>query len=131
MAVSKITVVFPYSVETLWDIVTNLEDTSWRSDLSKVEILSETCFIEYTKSGYSTRFTVTANKPLHLWEFDMENRNMVGHWSGLFTAVDEGVRVTFTEQVEAKRRWMKPFVPGYLKRQQALYIANLWRKLSE
>lgn len=59
------------------------------------------------------------------------NRNMVGRWSGLFTAVDEGVRVTFTEQVEAKRRWMKPFVPGYLKRQQALYIANLWRKLSE
>lgn len=33
-----------------------------------------------------TTFTVTVNEPYKRWEFDMENGNMKGHWTGVFTS---------------------------------------------
>ena len=47
--------------------------------MSKIEVLSGTQFVEYTKGGYATTFTVTASEPQKRWEFDMENSNMKGH----------------------------------------------------
>lgn len=52
---------------------------SWRSDLSKIEILNENQFIEYTKDGCMTIFTITIREPFKRWEFDMENDNIKGH----------------------------------------------------
>ena len=57
-------------------------------DLSKTEIINDKQFIEYTKNGYATTFTVTVVEPYKRWEFDMENSNMKGHWIGVF--IDKG-----------------------------------------
>ena len=48
MAVSTITATFQYDIETVWKTVTSLENFSWRSDLSKIEILNDKQFVEYT-----------------------------------------------------------------------------------
>lgn len=40
MAISNIKVTFPYDVKRVWDIVTSLENYSWRSNISKIEVLS-------------------------------------------------------------------------------------------
>ena len=79
MAVSNIKAIFPCDAQKVWNMVTSLKDYQWRSDLSKVEILDEKKFVEYTKSGYPTTFTVTCEIPYERWEFDMENSNMKGH----------------------------------------------------
>ena len=63
MAVSKVTRSFSCTVEQLWQIVTDLSHTDWRSDLARVEVLDETRFVEHTKSGYATHFAVTTCKP--------------------------------------------------------------------
>ena len=131
MAVSKVTVHFPCSVERVWQTVTDLTNTAWRSDLKRVEVLDESHFVEHTKSGYATNFTVTACEPLRRWAFTMENGNMSGSWEGNFEAAEGGARLTCTETVTAKRRWMRPFVPGYLKRQQKLYLDDLRRELQK
>ena len=55
--------------------------------MSKTEIINENQFIEYTKDGFSTTFTITAVEPYMHWEFDMENSNMRA-WIGVFTALD-------------------------------------------
>lgn len=52
MAVSNIKAVFPCNIQEVWDIVTSLENYQWRSDLSRIEIVDKTQFIEYTKDGY-------------------------------------------------------------------------------
>lgn len=129
MATSKVTVHFPCPVEQVWQTVTDLTNTAWRSDLARVEILDETRFVEHTKSGYATNFTVTACEPLCRWAFTMENDNMSGAWEGIFEAAEGGVRLHCTETVNAKRWWMRPLVPGYLKRQQRLYLDDLRREL--
>ena len=50
---------------------------------------------------------------------------MSGHWSGIFEDCDGGVQITFTEEVQVKNPIMNLFVKGYLKKQQAKYIADL------
>ncbi len=130
MAVSNIKATFPKDIQTVWNTVTSLENYSWRSDLSEIKITGENKFTEYTKEGYATNFTVTANEPCKRWEFDMENDNMKGHWTGIFTQKDGQTEIDFTEIVTAKKFFMKPFVKSYLKKQQTLYMNDLRKALS-
>ena len=130
MATSRVTVRFPCPVERVWQVVTDLTRTAWRSDLKRVEVLDKTHFVEYTQSGYATDFTVTSCEPPHFWAFTMENSNMSGSWEGIFEADEGGTQLTCTEEVNAKHWWMRPFVPGYLKWQQKLYLDDLQRELT-
>ena len=97
MPTSKVTVHFSCPVERVWQTVTDLSNTAWRSDLKRVEVLDESHFVEHTKSGYATNFTVTACEPLQRWAFTMENGNMSGSWEGIFEASEGGARLHCTE----------------------------------
>ncbi len=131
MAVSNIKAIVNSNIQKVWDTVTSLENYQWRSDLSKVEVLSEKQFIEYTKDGFATKFTITACEPYKRWEFDIENSNMSGHWTGIFTEKDNVTEIDFTEDVTAKKIIMKPFVKSFLKKQQSLYVSDLKKALNE
>ena len=128
MTTSSIRAKIDCPIERVWGVVTAVDDYSWRSDLSGTEILDERRFVEYAKGGFATTFTVTAMETCRRWEFDMENANMTGHWSGVFTAGDSATEIEFTECVEAKRLLMRPFVKAYLKKQQASFVADLRRR---
>ncbi len=130
MAISNIKAVFQNNAQEVWDIVTSLDKYQWRSDLSKIEIINEKQFVEYTKDGYATTFTITASEPLKRWEFDIESSNMKGHWTGVFTENDGQTEIDFTENVVAKKLIMKPFVKAFLKKQQKLYVSDLKKALS-
>jgi len=125
MARVQISASIKCDVHKVWDIVTSLTEYMWRSDISKIEKVSEKQFVEYTKEGYETTFTVTEKEPYKRWEFDMENSNMKGHWIGIFKEVNGVTEIEFTEEVVPKKWIMKPFVKGYLKKQQARYIEDL------
>ena len=129
MAISNIKAVFPGNVQEIWDIVTSLEKYQWRSDLSKVEIINEKQFVEYTKEGYATTFTFTVFEPFKRWEFDMENSNMKGHWIGIFVERNGQTEIDFTEDVIPKKLMLKPFVKAFLKKQQELYVSDLRKAL--
>lgn len=129
MAISNIKAIFPGDIQKVWEVVTNVKNYTWRSDLSKTEILNEKQFVEYTKEGYTTTFTVTVAEPYKRWEFDMENGNMKGHWIGVFTQREGETEIDFTEDVIAKKFFMKPFIKPYLKKQQAQFISDLQKAL--
>ena len=130
MAVSNIKARIPGELQKVWDFVLDIENYAvWRSDLSKTEVISDTQFIEYTKDGYPTTFTVTLVEPYKRWEFDMENSNMKGHWIGVFNDNGNGTEIDFTEFVEVKNWLMKLFVKSYLKKQQAQFVADIKRAL--
>lgn len=131
MAISNIRADFHAELQRVWDIMTSLEDTAWRSDLSKVEVIDEKQFVEHTTSGYQTVFTVTVKEENRRWEFDMENDNMHGHWTGIFSSGGGVTMIDFTEDVTAKRWFIKPFIGAYLKRQQTLYIKDLKKALGQ
>lgn len=132
MAVSRITIELPFSAQTVWRLLTDVAGyPAWRSDLERVALLEEGRFVEYAKGGYATTFTVTRTEPGERWEFTMENGNMKGCWSGVFTPKKEATEVELTEHADAKKLWMRPFVKLYLKKQQARFAADLEKALRE
>ena len=130
MTTSNIKALISGELQKVWELVLDIENyAAWRSDLSKTEVISDKQFIEYTKDGYPTTFTVTLVEPYRRWEFDMENSNMTGHWTGIFTAKGDETEIDFTERVEAKKWLLKPFVKLYLKKQQAQFVADIRKAL--
>lgn len=130
MAVSEITEIFPAGIQEVWSVVTSLDHYEWRSDLSRIEVLNETQFVEYTKTEVATTFTVTRCQPCRRWEFDMENAQLKGHWTGVFTEKDGQTEIHFIEEVTAKSIVLRPFVKSFLRKQQKQYAADLRKALS-
>lgn len=132
MKKATITGLFNSDIQKIWDIVTDNHNYTWRSDLSKIEISGdELTFIEYTKSGFPTTFTITLKKPIERYEFDMRNQNIEGHWVGLFSQTSKGAQIEFTEEVTVKNPIMNLFAGFYLKKQQVTYINDLRKALGE
>lgn len=130
MAVTNIKELINSDIHRVWDVVLAVDKYStWRSDLSKTEIVDETKFIEYAKNGYATTFTVTLVNPYIRWEFDMENSSIKGHWIGVFTSKGNETEIDFTEKITSKKWFMKPFVKIYLKNQQTQFVADLKKAL--
>lgn len=131
MSIVNTKVKFHCSVEDVWNIVTSLTDYAWRSDLSRIEVVSEKKFVEYTNKGYATTFTITLAEPYKRWEFNIENDNIEGHWTGEFSETNGETEISFIEDVKPKKFFVKPFVKGYLKKQQEAYIADLRKVVEE
>ena len=129
MPTSNIKTRIQSDIHTVWGVVTAVENYTWRSDLSKTKILNEKQFVEYTKGGYATNFTTTIVEPYKRWEFDMENSNMKGHWVGIFTQKGNETEIDFTENIVAKKFFLKPFVKFYCKKQQAKFVSDLKKAL--
>lgn len=130
MAVSRINAVIKSDIYKVWETVLAVEKySSWRSDLSKIKVVDEKKFIEYTKKGYPTVFTVTCEEHLKRWEFDLENSNMTGHWTGVFIACGEETEIEFTEQVTVKKVFVRPFAGIYLKKQQEQFVEDLKKEV--
>lgn len=132
MTISNIKDSIDSNIHKVWETVLAVDKyAQWRSDLSKTEVINKEQFIEYTKNGYPTTFTITVVEPHKRWEFDMENSNMKGHWVGIFTSIDDKTEIDFTEQVTAKKFYMKPFAKSYLKKQQTQFVMDLKRILEK
>ena len=86
---------------------------------------------EYRHNGYATTFTITSSEPCKRWAFDMENSNMKGHWTGLFTEKNGQTEIDFTEDVAPKKWILKPFIKGFLKKQQELCVSDLKKALEQ
>ena len=123
---------FACKQEVLWNIITNNEDYSWRSDLSNIKIVDSSHFIEFTKKNYPTYFTITKKEPYSLYAFTMENTNIKGNWYGyLKQNKNKQTTITLTEEIEVHNFIMKLFSKIYLKNQQKKYIQDLEYKLKE
>ena len=132
MTMTNIKETFACDIKTLWEIITSLENYAWRSDISKIEIVKpQKQFIEYTKELYPTTFTITAFEPYQRYEFKMENSRMTGYWIGLLSDKNGMTTIDFTENVTAKKIYMKPFVKPFLKKQQQTYIHDLKKALEK
>lgn len=130
MATLNIKTAFQCDIEDLWRVITSIKNYQWRSDLRSIEVINDHKFIEHTKDGFATTFTVTAKVPYQRWEFDMENDNIKGHWIGVFTSDNGVTEIDFTEVVISKKILLKPFVKWYLKKRQKAYIQDLEKALA-
>lgn len=120
---------FNCQVEQIWDIITNNKDYSWRSDLSKIEVIDNNHFIEYTKNNFPTYFEITKIEKPKRYEFNLSNENIKGHWVGIFNNLNDKTEILFEEEIEVSNVVMMIVSKIYLKSQQRRYIKDLKRKI--
>lgn len=132
MIKSNIKKQFSCDKNKLWDIITDNSNYKWRTDLSKIEIIDENHFIEYTKNSFPTYFTITAKEKLKEYKFDLENANLKGRWIGTFKELPNGqIELDFTEEIEVNSLIMKLLAKPYLKSQQKRYMRDLEKELNK
>lgn len=130
MIKSNIKKEFSCDKDKLWNIITNNENYSWRSDLSRIEIVDDKHFIEFAKNNYPTYFTITSKKKLKEYKFDLENTNIKGRWTGLFNELPNGnIELDFTEEIVVNNLIMKLLAKKYLKSQQKRYLRDLEKEV--
>lgn len=131
MIKSNIKKVFNCDKDKLWNVMTDNNNYSWRTDLSKIEIIDDTHFVEYAKNNYPTNFTITKKDKLKIYEFDIENTNIKGKWIGKFRELENGmVEIDFIEEIKTNNFVMKLLAKSYLKRMQRRYIKDLEEELN-
>ncbi|EEG29789.1 hypothetical protein CLOSTMETH_02622 [[Clostridium] methylpentosum DSM 5476] len=104
MKTSTITAEFAAPPAQVWAIVTDQQNTGWRSDLDRVEVVSDTEFVEYTKRGFATHFRITDIEPVKTYAFSMENQNFTGEWRrDLFRNISRGLPNCIYRAVEDEK----------------------------
>ena len=116
----------------LWNIITDNANFAWRSDLSKIKIIDNTHFVEYTKKNFPTYFTIISKEKLKVYKFELKNENLKGKWIGIFKELPNGnIELDFTEEIEVNSFIMKMLAKFYLKSQQKRYMRDLERELNK
>ena len=135
MTTTNIEVMIPCDIHKVWETISAVENYhTWRSDVSKTDVTDDKKFVEYTKNGYATAFTVTVAEPYSHWELEMENSQVKGHWSGVFTSKDGETEIKITACVSAKGLSLRPvgqsvFEKVYLKKELEQWVMDLKKLL--
>ena len=136
MTTSNITVVISCDIYKVWETISTIENYhTWRSDVSKTDVINEKQFIEYTKDGYATTVAVIVSEPCRQWAFEMENSHVKGQWTCLLAAKGGETEINVTTCVSAKNLFTRPvgqsvFEREYLNKEQTRLVADLKKVLS-
>ena len=120
----------PWSVSQVWRVVTDVDQWRWRSDLERCERAGERDFVEYPKGGKPIRFTTVRRQEERLWEFSIDGDTLEGCWQGVFVPAGSGCRLSFTEDVDVRGRFVPRWVTRlFLRSYQARYFRDLRAEL--
>ena len=122
-------VYFKSDVEKVFNVITNMKDCYWRSDLSKVECIDDGKYIEYNRKNHPTKIIVTEYLKNIQFEYDIQNEYYKGHWCGQFAPLKDGGCVMYLlfyfESVSFLGKFIN--VDKFEKR----YIEDLKKELNE
>lgn len=120
------------NIQIVWDKITDNQKYSWRSDLSKIEIIDDKHFIEYDKSNFPTEFCITKKEENTRYEFDIKNKNLKGHFTAILQPIQEKeTQITLVEEIEVDNVMMRLLAKGYLKKQQEKYVQDLEKSIQK
>lgn len=102
------------SKETVYNIVTNNEDFTYRTGIKEIRILKkEGEKEEWEEIGYNgtiINFRTREKKPFSFYSFDMKNDVFTGYWTASFEeTANGGTLFTATEHIRIKNPYLKVF----------------------
>ncbi|QMV84470.1 SRPBCC family protein [Corynebacterium hindlerae] len=121
----------PYTPHQIWQVITDLTNWKWRSDLADCELIDEHRFIEIPKKGKPIRFRTTCFEPPHIWEFQMDSPTLVGTWQGILEPTGRGsCQVRFVEDVHLRNKLLPKWIAKrFLVAYQTQYSRDLRAEL--
>lgn len=122
-------VYFKSDVEKVFNVITNMKDCSWRSDLSKVECIDDGKYIEYNRKNHPTKILVTEYLKNIQFEYDIQNEYYKGHWCGQFAPLKDGGCVMYLLFYFESVSFLGKFINVY--KFEKRYIEDLKKELNE
>lgn len=124
--------VYNVSPETVYNIVVDNDNWSYRTELKSLEIVERNgdkeVWIERTKDGGVTTFRTMDKKPYSFYSFSMDNKLFTGYWTADFIEKD-GDKTLFiaTEHISVKNPFVKTisYVFFDIKKLMEQYQENL------
>lgn len=116
---------FDASIDQIWDLMTNLDNQMWRKSVEKIEKIGFHRFIEHDRSGIQTEFYIVNMIEKEVYEMNLKNDNLEGHWIGKLKERNGKVHLEMIEAIQVKKGMMKILAKRYLKHQQKQYIRDL------
>lgn len=130
--------IFDASPKTVYDLVTNNKDWSYRSDLKALKIISVDGDIEtwdeISQDGTIIRFKTRDKKPYSFYSFDMESKVMSGYWTAEFKEVKDGKTLfTATEYIKMKNPILRTlsYIFFDIGRFMEVYQSDLDKKIKD
>lgn len=133
------TVTFKASPETVWKIITDLEDQpSWRKDLKEIKIIDATpnkeIWTEVSKGGDELSFKTKIKTEPSRYEAEIiNNSDFGGYWEVTLEPIDGGTRFTLTEHGEIYNPMFRTIAAVFFDMHATIdeYLADLAAKLGE
>ncbi|WP_289688017.1 MULTISPECIES: hypothetical protein [Helicobacter] len=88
MTKSHINQIINHYIKDVFNRVADFQNYHWRSDIMNIEILDNTHFIEYSKSGHKTFFEITLLENCKMIQLYLENKNIKRYFIGNFKTID-------------------------------------------
>lgn len=132
MRTSTIRDIIDADVHTVYAVVTDLVDTTWRSDLTKTEVIPNG-FIEHTTGGAVIEFHITNRKPDQQYEFQMKTKFYDGVWSGTFRSIQpHQTEIEFTQKIDIHNpiMYLLSYIMLRLNAYQKQYVKDLKAEVS-
>lgn len=107
------TILYKASPQTVYDVVINNRDFSYRSDLKDLKIIDDNAgfqtWKEISKSGQEITFRATRKEPYLRYEFEIvEAKGFKGYWIGEFNKTEvDGTEFISTEHIVIENPMMR------------------------
>lgn len=111
--------------------MTDLHQQNWRTSIIEVKDIGFHKFIEVEKNNFETELTIINKVENDVYELNLSNQNMNGHWIGKLQQLSDGrVKLEMTHSITMKKKMLPFLVKTYIKQQQNHYMNDLRKALS-
>lgn len=98
--------ILKYALCDVWNIIVS-QDSKWRSDLSDIEIIDASNWVEIDTYGNRTSFTIDRIEEFKQYDFHMENKRFSGEWYSTYEEDEQGnTKIYMKEVIHIKNPFM-------------------------
>ena len=113
------------TIANIYKKITDIHNTSWRSDLKLVKGIDDNNFIEYSKKDYPTFYTVLKNVKNKTYELEFTNNKVEGHILYILKKEDNKTNLSITVDLTLVDAKIKMLAKQKLKKQWSKFVSDL------
>ncbi len=113
------------TIANIYKKITDIHNTSWRSDLKVVKGIDDNNFIEYSKKDYPTFYTVLKNVKNKTYELEFTNNKVEGHIMYILKKEDNKTNLSITVDLTLVDAKIKMLAKQKLKKQWSKFVSDL------
>lgn len=118
------------TVANIYKKITDIHNTSWRSDLKVVKGIDDNNFIEYSKKDYPTFYTVLKTVKNKNYELEFTNNKVEGHIAYTLKKEDTKTNLSIIVDLTLVDAKIKMIAKQKLKKQWSKFVEDLTRGIN-